>query len=155
MEVGSVWAGKSLSSLELRLSPSETSSTPGRTPPSPSSRHTSSAKVDIPDRQTNRQTDYFKQLLIGNTFFFSNTQVWDSVLAHATDIKQLWEKMDRVQDSVAANNASSQGRLFLWITSSTPIPGSLTCMCFPAYNASEKTGEGPLTMLCYSILNKL
>ena len=28
-----------------------------------------------------------------------------------TDIKQLWEKMDRVQDSVAANNASSQGKL--------------------------------------------
>jgi len=26
-----------------------------------------------------------------------------------TDIKQLWEKMDRVQDSVAANNASVKG----------------------------------------------
>ena len=100
-------------------------STHGRTPPSPSSRHTSLTKVGIPDRQIDRQTDYFKQLLIGNTLFF-NTGVGQC--ASTTDIKQLWEKMDRVQDSVAANNASSQGRLFLWMISSTPIPGSLTCV---------------------------
>ena len=72
MEVGSVWAGKSLSSLELRLSPSETSSTYGRTPPSPSSRHTSLTKVGIPDTKTGRQTDYFTHLLIGNTHCFTH-----------------------------------------------------------------------------------
>ena len=91
MEVGSVWAGQSLRSPELRLSPSEMSSTPGRTPPFPSLKHTSLTKVCIQDRQTDRQTERQKdrkatsdQAAINGQYPLFYTQVWDSVLAQLT-----------------------------------------------------------------------
>ena len=60
--------------------------------------------------------------------------------ACTTDIKQLWEKMDRVQDSVAANNASSQGRLnSVNFNTKTPslIPSSSTIISLLAVLQSK------------------
>ena len=52
-------------------------------------------------------THYYKKPLIIHIVLHTGV----GQCACTTDIKQLWEKMDRVQDSVAANNASSQGKL--------------------------------------------
>ena len=83
MEVGSVWAGQSLRSPELRLSLSETSSTPGKTPPFPFSRHTSLTKVCIQDRQTDK-TERQLKAAINRQYPLFYTQVWDSVLVQLT-----------------------------------------------------------------------
>ena len=55
--------------------------------------------------------------------------------ACTTEIKQLWEKMDRVQDNVAANNASSQGtshanHFALQITGPGVETSGQSCMCW-------------------------
>ena len=102
---GSVWAEKNLSEVELRQNPSKKNSTLGRTPPSPSSRPTSLIKVISPTQMYATQTAPVS--VRGCISLCICTGVGQC--SCTTDIKQLWEKMDRVQDSVAANNASVQG----------------------------------------------
>ena len=119
IQVGSVWVGKSLSMWELRQKLWNMSSTPGRTPQSPSSRHTSLTKVllpeysyqdtymHVPTHAHTMHTHYYKKPITIHIVLHTGV----GQCACTTDIKQLWEKMDRVQDNVAANNASSQGKL--------------------------------------------